>query len=247
MDQRLQQIAENIERYKLGLNDKFHFKCRGCGTCCKHRDDIMLTTRDLYNIARKLGMTLDAVIEKYCEAYVGSTSRIPIVRLRPVGADGRCPLLSDKRCLVHEAKPAVCALYPLGRIFVPNKDAAKELSGESGVIYIIQPVECGSRNRSNSIESWLTKFGLPLHDEFYVQWNETVMFAAEFFRRLEADNAPANALDALRAMTFGALYVAYDTGVALWPQFQNNATNLKKLLGAVEKGERFAGGENDAC
>lgn len=234
MDQWKQELAENLDQYQIGLEDKFQFKCRGCGKCCKNREDIILTTRDLHNIARKLGLTIEAVIEKYCDTYIGGTSRIPIVRLQPAGATRNCPLLSDKRCLVHDAKPAVCALYPLGRAVMRKKDSAAGLSEDTGVVYFMQPIECGSRNRSYTIKSWLEKFGIPLDDEFYVLWTETVMFLSEFFRDLEEKKVPDYALEMLWTLTFGALYAAYDTGVDLMPQFRENAAKLKRLLSGVE-------------
>jgi Fe-S-cluster containining protein len=197
----------------------------------------MLTARDLYNIAGKLGMTIDAVIEKYCETYIGETSRVPIVRLQPVGKTNNCPLLNDKRCRVHDSKPAVCALYPLGRVFAPNAEDEAGLSSDTGIIYIMQPVGCGSRNRNHTVRSWLDKFGIPPEDEFYVLWNETVVFLAEFFRGLEESDTPTAVLDALWTISFGALYAAYDTGADLLPQFRENAAKLKQILTDMTGGD----------
>ncbi len=250
MGQRQQRIMDNLEQYRLGSDDTFRFKCRGCGKCCKNREDIILTTSDLYNIAKKLGMTIEAVIDKYCESYIGSTSRIPIVRLKPGGINNSCPLLNGKRCLVHDAKPTVCALYPLGRAFSSGKEEAAEIFGDAQAVYFIQPVECGSLNRNNTVRSWLAKFAIPLEDEFYLLWSETVMFLAEYFRGIE-DNTNEKVLDTLWTIAFGALYAAYDTGVGLIPQFRKNAEKLKQLLLDIQekKGRLDAlkvpsGGEN---
>jgi len=109
-DQRYE-IIKNFEKYSIGLDDVFAFKCRSCGKCCRNREDIMLTSRDVYNIATALNLTHEQVIEKYCEVYIGRDSRIPIVRLMPKGVNNVCPLLAGNRCSVHSLKPAVCAIY----------------------------------------------------------------------------------------------------------------------------------------
>ena len=40
---------------------------------------------------------------------------MPIVRIVPHDAAGHCPLLENNKCVVHECKPVVCAMYPIGR------------------------------------------------------------------------------------------------------------------------------------
>ncbi len=229
MDRTKQDLVENLDKYKLGLDDKFRFKCLGCGKCCKNRNDILLTTRDIHRIAVKLGMTMRSVLDTYCEAYVGRDSRIPIVRLRPAD-NNNCPLLKATRCAVHDAKPFVCALFPLGRVSVPNREETSGLVSETGLTYIMQPVECGSRTRSYTVRAWLEKFGIPVEDEFYTLWNETVVFLVELFRGLEVKHTPQDVMEAYRAIAFSALYAAYDTGVELLPQFRENANELRKAI-----------------
>ena len=108
-DPRLREIVEQYDRYKIGLDDSFRFHCTMCGKCCVNREDILLTPKDLFNIAKELGLTPVEVLEQYCETYIGDTSRIPLIRLKPRGEIKRCPLLKDHKCSVHKCKPVVCA------------------------------------------------------------------------------------------------------------------------------------------
>jgi len=118
-----QELVENLDKYLIGLDDTFAFKCRRCGKCCKNREDILLNARDLYNIAVKLNLSIHKIVETYCDVYIGDTSRIPVVRLKPRGANKACPLLNGDHCSVHDSKPSVCALFPLGRVALNDKDA----------------------------------------------------------------------------------------------------------------------------
>ena len=56
MDPRLKTIAENLDSWKLGLDDSFQFHCTTCGKCCIDREDILLTPRDLYNASKALNL-----------------------------------------------------------------------------------------------------------------------------------------------------------------------------------------------
>ena len=112
---------EHLEDHLLDLDSEFRFKCRRCGKCCIHQDTIIFNARDIYNIAKKKDMTMQQVAESYTEAYIGRNSRIPIVHLLSNGPKGACPLLEDGRCSVHDCKPTVCALFPLGRVVMGEK------------------------------------------------------------------------------------------------------------------------------
>lgn len=67
--------TEEIERQLMDLDSQF-FKCRKCG---KHQDTILFNTRDIFNIACKLQLTMEEVINEYAETYIGSASKIPVV------------------------------------------------------------------------------------------------------------------------------------------------------------------------
>ena len=71
--------TEEIERQLMDLDSQFSFKCRKCGKCCKHQDTILFNTRDIFNIACKLQLTMEEVINEYAETYIGSASKIPVV------------------------------------------------------------------------------------------------------------------------------------------------------------------------
>lgn len=231
---RMEQIMKDMEANTLGLDDTFQFKCRACGKCCKNRHDILLTTRDLHNIARELGRTIEYVLERYCETYIGESSRIPIVRLLPTGPEQACPLMYNKRCIVHKAKPVVCALFPLGRGYKMNATENGIDRPEKYVpTYFFQPDTCGDRNQTHTVRSWLEQFGIPVEDEFYSLWTGLTSELAEMCRRLEAAGAPKSTMDILWRGVYSAVYVSYDAEKELIPQFRENASKIRDLMGKV--------------
>ena len=243
MDNQMESIIDDLECNILGLDDAFAFKCRTCGRCCKNRDDILLTTRDLYNIAHTLGKTMEDVVKQYCKVHIGQHSRIPVVRLRPVGAEQVCPLLRDKRCSVHTAKPVICALYPLGRaILVHMPEDGVEWPEKIVPTYVLQSNICGNRNHTHTVRSWLEQFGIPVEDEFYVMWTKLLAELTGMILRFEAAHASEKILQHIWEAVFAVLYVNCDAEKELIPQFQENTSALMSILKSVEEELTRCGG-----
>jgi len=232
-DQRYE-IIENFEKYSIGLDDVFAFKCRSCGKCCRNREDILLNSRDVYNIATALKLTHEQVISKYGEVYIGRDSRIPIVRLLPKGTNKVCPLLAGNRCSVHSLKPAVCALFPIGRV-VASEEAPVDmgLGSPNEINYIFNCATCGSRKKKQTVRAWLDGFSIPIDDHFFIRWNEAVFRLMATVRQYEGkEGITGRAMEMMWGGIFSALYTDYDVGKDFFPQFE---ANVAKILGVFEK------------
>jgi len=76
---------------------------------------------------------------------------------------GVCPLLgSDGRCTIHELRPGICRLFPLGR------------SWENGdFTYILQVGECPRAGRKREkVKKWLGIPDLPSYEAYCRQWHK---------------------------------------------------------------------------
>lgn len=229
MDNRLKEIGENIDKYSIGLDEPFKFKCRECGKCCKNREDIMFTSRDLFRISKHLGKTPGDIIKEYCDCYIGHDSRFPIVRLQPRGVNNACPFLIGKRCKIHECKPVVCALFPVGRIVAIKNMPKDGEEPEYSAGYILQPVECGSMKKTNTVRQWLEKFGIPVDDEFYSKWNANMMHISKIINELEK-TIQAQALLPLQNVLVELIYVRYDIEGEFLPQFIKNMEEARAIV-----------------
>src|SRR5689334_1577704 len=135
MDSDIERMIALMENKAVGLDDEFDFVCEACGDCCRNREDLVVTPYDIFRIAKHLQMSTKAVIEKYCEVYIGDDSRLPVVRIKPKIHNRVCPFLKKGLCGIQAVKPFICGSYPLGRAF--NKDLTS--------VYFIQPVTCGKK------------------------------------------------------------------------------------------------------
>lgn len=245
---------ENLEENLLDLDATFRFKCRKCGKCCKNQDMILFTPNDLFKIAKRLEKTIQTVIHDYTEVYIGPQSKLPMVHLLMKGPKNACPFLGqDNRCSIHDSKPVICALYPLGRVFV-NQNPGAPICGtsETMVRYILSGT-CGSGKKTHMVREWLACFGIPETDEFFLLWTRMITELGLLIRNLLENGVSEKLLQPLWSAIFFKLYLDYDLGQEFFPQFQRNVNKLlqdmpelSKLLLTSTGGERpVAGGGAD--
>ena len=230
MDKRLKNIADNFDSMKIGLDETFKFQCTMCGNCCINREDILLSPKDIYNMAKELGLTTVDFFEKYCEGFVGVDSRVPLVRLRPKGSDRRCPLLKKAKCRVHRAKPTVCAMFPIGRVVAARdmKEGLKNISQDQ-VQYLYTNPRCGDNSETQTVREWLESFGVPVPDEFFLVWQQTVLDMGNIFRTIERGMS-RNVMDQIWNVVFAGVYLSYDLEKDFFPQFENNTKKFFELM-----------------
>lgn len=226
MDKRLEGIYENIKKHKLTPDSAFMFHCTMCGDCCRNREDILLNPQDLFNLAKGLNIAPQDVVEKYGESYLGSSSRMPIVRLKPVGFDKHCAFLDGNSCAVQAFKPTVCAMFPIGRFRECGKDKSDEIN------YMFNDPNCGDKREIHTVREWLASYGILENDEFYLKWTSTLETLSMSLAKLEKC-FESETMDKIWTLVYFFLYLNYDTEKEFMPQFQKNADlaigNIKNL------------------
>lgn len=242
MDKRLKNIVDHFDTMKIGVDERFPFHCTMCGKCCINREDIILTPKDIYSMARELGITVQELVRQYCDPYIGADSRIPIVRLKPRGAIKRCPLMKNRKCSVHRAKPAVCAMYPLGRCLKVEADRVQiEGIGPSKIQYIFTNPACGDKSEIHTVREWLEQFHIPVEDAFFIKWQKTVLKLILFLREKEKE-ADSLEMELIWRVLYIGLYLKYDMERDFSSQFEKNVEEILELLGIAPADE---GGEQD--
>lgn len=233
MDERLKDIVNHLELMKIGLDETFKFHCTMCGKCCINREDILLSPRDIYNISKELGIKPEEMFEQYCEVYVGPDSRVPIVRLKPRGSVQRCPLLKNRKCMVHKAKPTVCAMYPIGRCLMATnpKEGLKNIT-QNQLQYIFSNPGCGDGSETFTVREYLESFGIPIEDNFFLKWQQTILDMGNFSRKME-NVLKQETMVQLWKSAFIGLYLHYETEKDFMPQFEDNIKNFFDMLHSV--------------
>ena len=132
--------------------------------------------------------------------------------------------------MIHDAKPAVCAMFPLGRaIRIDKEDAEKDDLPPMKVEYIINPIDCGDFSETHTVKEWLESFGIPLEDEYFLKWQKTISMLSPRIQKLEK-KIDDDLMDKIISVMYIKLYLDYDLGIDFYPQFVKNADGCVEML-----------------
>ncbi len=149
------------------------------------------------------------------------------MRLKPRGEIRRCPLLKDRKCSVHNAKPTVCALFPIGRGIAGEKGSIHSLTAKDIRFFLTDP-GCGDDSETHTVRDWLGEFGLPVEDEFFIEWQRCLIGLSQCLQKLEkklgADMGP------IWSLTGSVLYLVYDMENPFEPQFRAHVGELRQMI-----------------
>ena len=215
MKDNMKKTIEMVKKNQLNEDDYFEFGCLQCGECCRNRHDILLNPYDLFRIAKYLKKTISDVIDKYCEVYIGKDSKMPVVRAKPKIYNDVCPFLRNGKCSIHDAKPTVCALFPLGRAASPD----------GTMKYFIQDVNCGANRKPVKVKDWIDFFHLKESEEPSEIWSRTLVRLYLGKRKYKIKQ---NSEEMLNTEIYENLYLKYNTDEEFLPQFERNIECVEK-------------------
>ena len=155
-------------------------ECAGCGACCRGMGDtIVLDPYDIWQLTAGTGKPFQALLGNCLDLHVEEGVILPHLMMRKDTES--CTFLGpDGRCTIHEFRPGICRLYPLGR------------SWENGdFTYILQVNECshctGAKVR---VKKWIGIPDLARYEEFCRSWHHFL----EQVRGFLAQNDPEGTL-----------------------------------------------------
>lgn len=208
---------DNIRNSELKPDDLFEFECDGCGNCCRKRSTpIAITGADLFIIAQKQGMTPQEVAEKYTEMEIGKNSRMPVLYLQE-RLDGSCKFLRTGRCTIQEYKPAICALFPLGRYYDPKDEQIHYIPTMEG--------SCSSApgKKGQTVQDWVDSFHLAETDDMFKAWSKLICGLAVIMMNVSKESVKGAILQWLMTV----LYFGYDTSKPFVPQVEAHIALIK--------------------
>lgn len=211
------------EEFRLGpvlsSDSPFSFVCAGCGDCCRQRRDLVLSGYDLYRIARRLRLSPRIVAHAFCKSYVAPQSCLPTLRLTPDPQTGNCRFFEGHACVIHEARPLACALYPLGQSIDPVTAQTE---------YRLQLPSCGACAEGRTLQQYLEDSAILERAGIDARW--AIVSTRISQQLIDAGGASHPHFAAVARRIERALYLDYDLGDEFYPQFQHNLEILQPLL-----------------
>lgn len=147
--------------------------CKGCSHCCESDmgDTIVLTPYDTYLLWKGTGKSFDELLTGfYVEISIIDGIALPHLKMN----DG-CKFLQNGRCSIHEYRPGICRLFPLGRIY-----------NDKGFDYFIQINECIKKYHTPvRISEWLGISDLKENTDYINKWHRFLQFVRKRINELE--------------------------------------------------------------
>ena len=200
-------------------NDTFRFDCKMCGKCCRKRSEpILINGADTFRMARALGVSVKKAVTENTTCYLGENSHAPVIVLNE-RLDGSCRMLRKGRCMIQQDKPAVCALYPLGR-YQDMRD--------SSMHYFMNPKACIGCSSDNewALQGWLDAFKLEETERMSAAWNG--LFSG--ISAVTCKMAEKNISEEMQAAMVFALYFHYDLERPFMEQVEENKALIQEVF-----------------
>lgn len=147
--------------------------CQGCSACCKGMgESICLDPLDVYRLSRHLACRPEELLDKHIELHVMDGNILPSLIM--AGKEERCTFLNEQgRCSIHEARPGICRLFPLGRFYE-----------NGGFRYFLQVHECRRENRSKiKVRKWIDTPDVKRYEQFVTDWHYFLKDVQEILER----------------------------------------------------------------
>lgn len=205
---------------ELKPGDTFKFECEMCGNCCrKRKEPIVITWVDVFIIAKALNVDPVDILTKHTEFYIGDNSHLPVIVLKE-RLDGSCSFLRKGKCSIQQNKPAVCALYPLGR-FYDGRDQKFH--------YFVNPHTCQLSHNTGkewTLQEWMALFGLNKSEGMAMEWNKLLHGLSMVTYKMKKEDIQGKLLNVLLI----AMYVGYDTNYSFIDQVRLHKEKVKKIF-----------------
>lgn len=212
-------LAEISDGRLYGGNDMVKADCHGCdgcSDCCRGMgNSVILDPFDVYRLEAGLGKGLGVLMEEgKVELNVVDGCILP--NLKMAGQRESCAFLNEQgRCSIHEFRPGICRLFPLGRYY-ENGDFK----------YMLQIHECAARNRSKvKVSKWIDTPQQEKNHEFICRWHYFLNELEELVGNCE-DEALAKQVNMALLQIF--YLTEYDVEQDFYEQFEERLQKFRR-------------------
>ena len=108
------------------------------------------------------------------------------------------------------------------------KEGLKNVS-QNQVQYLFTNPGCGDVSEIHTEREWLETFGIPVPDEFFLKWQQTVLDMGNIFRIIERGMS-RNVMEQIWNVVFAGVYLSNDLEKKFFPQYEDNAKKFFKLM-----------------
>lgn len=211
---------------KVGPDNTFQYHCFRCGECCHNvRESIMLTSWELYRLAKHLDRPIEVVIEYYTVPVFISKNTFPLFMLKTKPYGDVCVFYKNG-CSIQDVKPIVCRLYPLN--IEPGK--------YDGLDYcIVSQKPHHYTGETHSVGDWIVANLSPDDRRFMIEWFNKAIELGRAMRKIGVAPNGEEKMKRMLTTIIWLMYFCYETQEDFWPQYERNMAVLKKEMELAAK------------
>ena len=133
--------------------------------------------------------------------------------------EGRCFFLNKEgRCDVHSARPGICRLFPLGRIYEEN-----------GFSYFLQIHECTKGEHTPvRVSEWLDTPNMKKYEKYIGEWHSFLLAWQRQVHETTDENVKRQTVMYLLMQFF---FKSYQATEDFYPQFYARLEEARELIG----------------
>lgn len=160
----------------LGLDDTFSFHCRkglACFNRCCADINLFLTPYDILRIKKALQLSSRKFLDTYTTAIYMEKIGHPLVVMKMVGAEKRCPFSTPEGCHVYADRPWSCRVFPLE----PRTGENSIDTSAKAAYSVVERAFClGLReNSTQTVKQWLEKQGTGIYEKMNALWAKVTL------------------------------------------------------------------------
>lgn len=193
--------------------------CQGCSACCHYVGELVsLTPFDIYDMTRYLDQSFTTLMKDKIQ--LGEVNKVRLPYLKMIGSTQACSFLNEGgRCEIHQYRPNICRLFPLGRVYEGNDFK-----------YFLQVGNCKKKElKEVSIRQWI---GIERYEEnkaFLLAWHQLIK-ALEFRLKFVRDEMEINKINQLLLEYF---YIGIESKEDFYEAFFSKLPQAKKKMGIL--------------
>ena len=216
-------LDEISDGKKYSINDMVKADCddcKGCSACCHGMgSSIVLDPLDVHRLMSHFQTRFEVLLEDKIELNIVDGVILPNLKMNTQAEGEPCVFLdAEGRCSIHEDRPGICRIFPLGRVYEDNSFS-----------YILQRHECQKENRSKGkVSKWIDTPDLKKNQQFITDWHY-------FLKAAQARLAAGGEEELIKRIAMQILqyfYIEpYHTDCDFYEQFDKRLIQMKKLAG----------------
>ena len=216
-------LDEISDGKKYSINDMVKADCddcKGCSACCHGMgSSIVLDPLDVHRLMSHFQTRFEVLLEDKIELNIVDGVILPNLKMNTQAEGEPCVFLdAEGRCSIHEDRPGICRIFPLGRVYEDNSFS-----------YILQIHDCQKENRSKvKVSKWIDTPDLKKNQQFITDWHY-------FLKAAQARLAAGGEEELIKRIAMQILqyfYIEpYHTDCDFYEQFDKRLIQMKKLAG----------------